>query len=150
MRPDIPLPGSLSRTPDLPPDTAFPGVFSVSAKLRPWSRSCAPRPSGPPRPPSFGPSLTHICLPVPSVVRLLSCSLAARPETWRFPVSLLDHRARPRQPRSASHRADLAASTLSPCVCSQPGDHRQSPKSRSGPGTPLLRPRRWFLLKVES
>lgn len=67
MRPDIPLPGPLSRTPDLPPDTAFRGVFSVSAKLRPWSRSCAPRPSGPPRPPSFGPSLTHICLPVPSV-----------------------------------------------------------------------------------
>lgn len=94
MRPDIPLPGSLSLTPDLPPDTAFPGVFSVSAKLRPWSRSCAPRPSGPPRPPSFGPSLTHICLPVPSVVRLLSCSLAAQPETWLFPVSLLDHRAR--------------------------------------------------------
>lgn len=56
----------------------------------------------------------------------------------------------PRQPRSASHRAGLAASTLSPCVCSQPGDHRQSPKSRSGPGTPLLRPRRWFLVKVES
>lgn len=83
-------------------------------------------------------------------VRLLSCSLAARPETWRFSVSLLDHRARPRQPHSASHRAGLAASTLSPCVCSQPGDHRQSPKSRSGPGTPLLRPRRWFLVKVES